>query len=466
MNDLIIIGGGPGGYVAAIRAAQLGRKVLLIEREHWGGTCLNRGCIPTKMFVHQADLLRSLSALDRLNISVDLSSIRFDLSRAVDRKNEQIEKMRQGIFALLQGNRIDCIKGDATLIEPGKIRVRSADSEDVFESKAIILATGSSNMPISVPGSTPDLFLDSSSLLDLREIPHQLTIIGGGVIGVEFASIFQAFRSEVTIIEAQDRLLPMLDSDLGKRLAVYLKKQGIKIHLSTRLTSVESLEGSTSLHLQTAKGEEILSAEKILVSVGRCPNIDSLGLEKLGVQMNGRFIAVDDNYETSVPGLYAIGDLLGRGMLAHLASEEGKVVAERLAGYDSKVSYHAIPGCVFSSPEIASVGLSEDQIKDQGMEYRSGRFLFAANGKAQTLGETDGFIKILVGSDDTILGVHIIGPHASDLILEGTVFVEKRMKRDEVLSIVHPHPTLGEVFAEALLDVRKESIHSVPVKRR
>ncbi|MDO5580635.1 MAG: dihydrolipoyl dehydrogenase [Planctomycetia bacterium] len=466
MYDIIIIGGGPGGYTAAIRAAQLEKKVLLIEREELGGTCLNCGCIPTKMLVHQADLLRSLSSLENANISIDADSIRFDLSGAIDRKNDQIEKMRQGILALLIGNRIEFLKGEASIKAEGKVRVRSPESDQILESKAIILATGSSNIPISVPGAAPDLFLDSTALLNLRDVPRQLTIIGGGVIGAEFASIYRTFGSEVTIIEAQDRLLPMLDSDLGKRIAVYFKKRGIKVHLSSRLVKAESVQGTASLYLETSKGETVLQAEKILISVGRRPNLEPLDLIIPAIKMNGRFLYVDENYKTTVPGLYAIGDLLGRGMLAHLAAEEGKVVVERLAGLRSKVSYHAIPSCVFSSPEIASVGLSEDQAKAKGIEYRTGRFLFAANGKAQTMGETDGFIKILAGPDDTILGVHIIGPHASDLILEGTVFVEKRMKLKDVLSIVHPHPTLGEVFAEALLDIRKESIHSIPAARR
>ena len=473
--DLTVIGGGPGGYVAAIRAAQLGMKTVLVERDSLGGTCLNRGCIPTKIYYHQAGLLRSVRSLDSFNITLDQNSVHFDFPGALARKNKMVSDLTAGIAGLLQSNGVTVVKGEAKITSPKTVTVlplsanpdASSSGEPVtLETKRILIATGSESTPLPVPGLDEKRVIDSTGALNLSEIPTRLVIIGGGVIGVEFASIFKSFGSDVTIIEAMDRILPPLDSEISKRMLVCLKKQGIGIRTGTFLQSVARSEsGILTLTLKDGKGESTLEADTVLVAVGRRARTDGLGLESLGVEMNRGFIVVNEKYESSVPGIWAVGDVAGRGMLAHLASEEGKVAVEIMTGLSAAVSYHAIPACVFSFPEIASVGQTTESAANNGTAVQVGKFLFASNGKARSMGEIDGFVKILADEKDIIIGVHIIGPHAADLILEGTVLVDRRVTVDEALSIIHPHPTLGEVLAEALLDLKHRAIHLAAKKR-
>ncbi len=470
-KDLIIIGGGPGGYTAAVRAAQLGLKTVVIEKKGSGGTCLHRGCIPTKIYYRQAELLRTLCRVNDFCVSIDQNSVRFDWPAAVTRKNKIVAQMRSGIESLLKANQVDLVFGSASVRAPGKVYVVPNDeTQEPFyiDAPKILLATGSENRPLDLPGIELSDVLDSSSILDLETIPRDLAIIGAGVIGIEFASIFTAFGSNVVLIEAADSVLPPFDRETSKRLTVYLKKQGVKIFTSSFLRKIEKEEGkSASVIVETKGKQERIFADKILIAVGRKPNTTGLGLEKLGIKMNGPFPDIDQNYETNIKGIYAVGDLAGRGMLAHLAAEEGKTAVERMIGGSEQIDYGAVPGCVFSFPEIAAVGMTQEQATEKNISVKIGKFLFAGNGKAQSMGETDGFVKVIAESErETILGVHIIGPHAADLILEGTVWVRNKMTVSEALASVHPHPTLGEALAEALLDVRQEAVHVLPKKFR
>ncbi len=460
MKDLIIIGGGPGGYVAAIRARQLGMSVVLIEKDTVGGVCLNRGCIPTKAYYRNALAMRDIKSSSEFNIQAD--NILFDMAGAKERKNKIVQSLTMGIEKLLQANGVERIKGEAALLDKTTVLVNG----ECIQGRNLLLATGS--VPASLPIAGIDLpgVLNSDQMLEIDQVPDKLVIIGGGVIGLEFACIFNSLGSQVSVFEYMPYLLNTFDNELGKRMLVFLKKQHISVNISA---SAEKIEADNDVLKITARGKKGLieaQADIILVAGGRKPYNEGLGLEKLGIDLDeSGFIKVDSSFSTNIEGIYAIGDVIGGYMLAHAASEEGMAAVENMAGQNTRVHYHAVPGCVFTIPEIASVGMSEEEARAQGIEYRTGKFQFAANGKALTMGESDGMVKVLADQDEVIIGVHIIGPHASDLITEGTMMVKNRMKVTEIPGTIHPHPTLSEAVMEAVLDVQGKAVHLAPSGR-
>ena len=456
MRDLVVIGGGPGGYVAAIRASQLGMKVSLVEKDALGGTCLNRGCIPTKAYFQNAMVLRTLSRLSEYSVSAD--NIGFELAGAKERKDKVVGTLVAGIQSLLKANQVEVIEGRATIPGPGRVLVGG----DEIVANRILIATGSVPAIPSIPGVDAPGVITSNELLELTELPLRLAIIGGGVIGIEFACIFNAFGTRVTVLEYQPEVLGTLDKEIAKRMSLFLKKQKIAVHTQTSVERIERKDGVLDVLAQGKQDGLTCAADLVLLATGRQPCTRGLGLEELGMACDRGFITVDDDYQTSIPGIYAIGDVIRGPMLAHVASEEGIVAVERMAGLGSAVNYDAVPSCVFSFPEIASVGLSQEEAVARGIQIKVGKSLFAANGKALAMGEAEGLVKVLVDAEDTIVGVHIIGPHASDLIQEASVVVQNRLKLEDVIATIHPHPTLGEVFVEAVKDAGGRAIHGMP----
>ena len=476
-KELVIIGGGPGGYVAAIRAAQLGVSVTVIEKDRVGGTCLNRGCIPTKAFYKNAEVYSLMKESDVFGIS--LNEAGFDMKKVLARKNDVVNQVCGGVEQLLKGNRIEVIKGSARFVGPKELEVTDGDGTvSLLEGERIIIATGSLSAPLPEPGMDSPRVITSDEALELDYVPKRMLIYGGGVIAVEFAGIFASFGTDVTMVKYRPRLIRSLDEEVSKRLSVYLRKKKIKVDIGVKIKEVIETEDGLKVMAETDNGPKEYECELLLGATGRIPNTKGLNLEAAGVAFGDKGITVDSGYQTSVPGVYAIGDVKGGQMLAHIASEEGKLCVENIfagniaqvtgqPGQSSQAShplnYDAIPSCVFSFPEVATVGMTEEQAMEQNPDYLVGKALFAANGKAVTLNEPDGFIKIVADqASHVILGVHIIGPHASDLIPEGTLAVQRRMTLEEIGEAVHPHPTLSEAFWEAVMDAKGAAIHGLP----
>jgi dihydrolipoamide dehydrogenase len=455
MKDLVVIGGGPGGYVAAIRASQLGMNVLLVEKDALGGTCLNRGCIPTKAYYQNASVLRTLARLRDFNAAAE--NITFDMAGAHNRKNQIVSGLVSGIEKLLEANRVEVVTGEAVIAGHGCVMVNGKE----MKAKRILIATGSCSAKPPIPGVELPGVITSDQMLELIAVPPRLAIIGGGVIGLEFACIFHSFGSQVTVFEFQPDILGNMDREIVKRMGVFLKKQKIKVLTGTEVQGIQETADGLSVTGKGNKGELSCTVDQVLIATGRRPCTQGIDLEKLGIACNNGFITVNENFETSVPGVYAIGDVIGGPMLAHLASAEGIAAVERMAGLKSFVDYEAVPSCIFTFPEIAAVGLTEEEMEDRGIDSKIGRFPFIANGKAAAMGERDGLVKVIADADHIIRGVHIVGPHASDLIQEAAVIVRNRMKLDDVIATIHPHPTLGEALYEAVLDAAGRAVHLV-----
>lgn len=460
MKDIIIIGGGPGGYVAAIRAAELGAKVCLIEKNNLGGTCLNYGCIPTKTIYRTAELLNNLSHMEQFGITV--SNYEIDVQKIQERKRSIIKTLVTGVESLLKGNNIEVIKGEASLINKNTIIVGTKDEEIKLEAKTIIIATGSLSEIPSITGVDNKKIITSTELLDFDHIPASLVVVGGGVIGMEFASIFNAMGSKVTVIVARDSILHDIDKDISKRYVAMAKKAGIEIFTQTKVMSFSG-EEEIIIECQGKKGEFEVKGDLVLLAKGRKPNYQGINVEKLGIEVYKKGIKVDDNYETSIKGVYAIGDVNGIALLAHAASHQGVLAVEHIL-LNKTCHKSVIPSCIFTFPEIAVVGITEEEAEEKGIIYKKNKFLFSANGKALALGEGEGLVKVISDENNMILGVHILGPHASDLILEGTIMVEKEMKVSEIKEIVHSHPTIGEALYEAVLGLNGEALHSLNKK--
>ncbi|HWQ76286.1 MAG TPA: dihydrolipoyl dehydrogenase, partial [Syntrophomonas sp.] len=410
MKDLLIVGGGPGGYVAAVRARQLGMEVTLFEQDKLGGTCLNRGCIPTKAYFKNAEVMRTLQHAGDYNLSC--GEIQFSLAQAKARKDAIVNKLVTGVVSLLQANGVEVIQGCAEIIDAATMRANGRE----YSGRKILVATGSEPAPLPIPGIDLPGVITSTELLEMEEAPPRLVIIGAGVVGLELACIFNAFGSQVTVLEAADHMLGSLDSELVKRMQVFLKRQGITVHTGCSVQEIQDRQDHLAVMAQDKKNAPLSAeAELVLAAAGRKAVTAGLNLDQLGIATEGGFIKVDANFESSVKGIYAIGDVIGGPMLAHVASEEGIAAVEKMCGVPGEVAYHAVPACIFTFPEIATVGLSEDQAKARGIAYKTGKFQFAANGKAMTMGETDGLVKVIADADDVIIGVHILGPHASDL---------------------------------------------------
>ncbi len=459
-QDLIVIGGGPGGYVAAIRAAQLGKSVTLVEKENAGGTCLNWGCIPTKALYREAELLEEIRGAGEFGITT--GEVGFDLAAVRARKAQIVARLTSGVKQLLKGNGVSYVSGEARFTGPDAIEVNG----ETLQAEAFLIATGSKTAVLPVPGITLPGVMDSREALEFAEIPQKLVVIGGGVIGVEMAGIYRAFGAEVSIVEFMPQILPMADGEAAKYCARQLRKRGIEMLTATKVTSIAGGPGAFTVTVEGEKGVQELACTHVLSCAGRVMNVDGLGLERAGVSYDRKGVKVDENYRTNVPGIYAIGDVTGRVMLAHVASDEGRVAVERMCGMDTSVDYELVPNCIFTFPEIAAVGKTEEALQKEGVAYASSKFAFAGNGKAQTLGETDGFVKILASEDmRKILGVHIIGPHASDLIHTAIMAMRAMLTVEEAARTMYAHPTLAESLMEATQGLLGEAIHMAPKRR-
>ena len=461
---IIVIGGGPGGYVAAIRAAQLGAEVTVIEKEHLGGTCLNVGCIPTKCLLHSAELVEDIRN-QGAEIGVKVSGLEVDFPQVIKHKNDISKKLTNGIAGLFKMNKVKKIDGEASFAAAKKLVVKKPDgSTEEMTADAIIVATGSVNSVLPIPGikENPNC-IDSTGALSLEALPKSMVVIGGGVIGLELACAYAAFGTKITVVEAMDHMLPMLDGDLTKIGVEHMKKMGMEFNLECPVQSVEPSPVGAKVVCKNKAGETVsFEAEKVLVAIGRRANTASLNLEAGKINNDRGRIIVNEKMETSVPGVYAIGDcVFGHAQLAHTASAMGEVAAENIMGIPAVYDEKTNPTCVYIEPEAASVGLTEEQCKAQGIEYKVGKFPMAANGKALILNGGEGLVKIIAGKKyGEVLGMHIIGPRATDLIAEGALAIGDEMTLDEIIATIHSHPTVTETMREAALQAEKRAIHT------
>ena len=462
--DVVVIGGGPGGYVCAIRAAQLGLKTACVEkRGALGGTCLNVGCIPSKALLNASEKYHeACHALG--TFGVKLGKVELDLDAMMTLKDKTVTDLTKGIEFLFKKNKVDYLKGTATLTGPGTLRVEAGDGGRDVEARSIVVATGSDHAVL--PGLAIDekRIVSSTGALALGEVPKHLVVVGGGYIGLEMGSVWQRLGAEVTVVEFLDRIVPGMDGEIAKTFQRILKKQGFAFRLSTKVTAAETGKTGVKLTLEPAKGgqPESLEADVVLVAVGRRPYTEGLGLDRAGVAQDdaGR-IKVDAHFQTNIAGIYAIGDVIAGPMLAHKAEEEGVAVAEILAGQAGHVNYDTVPGVVYTWPEVAAVGKTEEQLKDAGVEYRIGKFPFSANSRARANAFTEGFVKILADAKtDRVLGAHIIGPEAGDLVHEIVVLMEFGGSAEDLARSFHAHPTLNEAVKEAALAVAGRAIHA------
>ncbi len=457
--DVVVVGGGPGGYVAAIRAAQLGGKVALIEAAELGGTCTNWGCIPTKALLRSVECL--VEARRAKDFGVSLGSIDFNLEVMVKRKDEVVSRLRNGIRYLLDSHGVTLIEGRGRLSGPNRVTVsRVGGSKIEVEGKAIILATGSKTRILPIPGlSDIDVMTNEHEALSPKKIPESLLTIGGGPEGVEFATIYSNLGSKVVLVEMLGSLLPLEDEEIGIRLERILSANGVLVYTKSVVKEVSKKDGYVEATISTDGVESKISVERVLLAAGHVPNLDNLGLEEAGVAYTKKGITVNERMETSVKGVYAIGDVVSVS-LAHVASEQGVIAAENAMGLNSTYDSKVVPRCIYTIPEVAAVGLTTQQAREQKINFITGKFPFTASGRALTLGETEGVIKILAEKESKrIIGVHIIGPRASDLIPEATLAMKMGATISDIAKTIHPHPTLSEAFKEAALDALGDAIH-------
>jgi len=463
--DLIVIGSGPGGYVCAIRAAQLGLKTAIVEKwPTYGGTCLNIGCIPSKALLHASEMFEE-AGHGFAALGIEVAAPKLNLPAMMKHKQETVDANVKGVEFLLKKNKVDGIKGHGRIVSPGKVEVTADDgSKTVLEAKSIVIATGSD--VASPPGVAiaydEKVIVSSTGALDLEAVPAKLVVIGGGVIGLELGSVWRRLGSAVTVVEFLDRILPGMDDEVAKQFLRIQQKQGVAFKLSSKVTAVERAGEGAKVTFEPVAGgaAETIEADVVLVATGRRPYTDGLGLAEIGVALERGRVVIDEHFATNVPGVYAIGDVVRGPMLAHKAEDEGMAVAELLAGQKPHVNYDCIPGVVYTWPEVAAIGKTEEELKAAGIAYRTGKFPFTANGRARANRATEGFVKILAdATTDRVLGAHIIGAGAGDLIHEVGVLMEFGGSSEDLARTCHAHPTMSEAVKEAALAVDKRAIH-------
>jgi dihydrolipoamide dehydrogenase len=461
--DVIVIGAGPGGYVCAIRAAQLGMKVGVVEkRDALGGTCLNIGCIPSKALLHASEMFAEAAhGFEALGVNVEP---KLDLPRMMKHKDETVAANVNGVAFLFKKNKIDWLKGEGRIAAPGRVTVKGADgTEATHEAKHIVIAAGSD--VARLPGVEIDekVVVSSTGAIALPSVPKKLVVVGAGVIGLELGSVWRRLGAEVTVVEFLDRILPGMDGEVAKSFQRILEKQGFKLHLGHKVARVEKAGSGATVHIEPAAGGDAksLQADVVLVAIGRRPYTAGLGLEAAGVKTERGQVVIDDHFATNVPGIYAIGDVVRGPMLAHKAEDEGVALAEILAGQKGHVNYDVIPGVVYTSPEVAVVGKSEEDLKAAGVAYNVGKFPFLANGRARAMRQTEGFVKVIADAKtDRVLGVHIVGFGAGEMIHEAAVLMEFGGSAEDLARTCHAHPTMSEAIKEAAMAVAKRAIHA------
>ena len=461
--DLIVIGAGPGGYVAAIRAAQLGLRTACIDKRGvWGGTCLNVGCIPSKALLHSSEKFEEAQH-HLAEHGVKVGKVELDLKALMARKDKVVDDLTKGIGFLFKKNKVTGIAGTAKIVKPGEVEVASGKKTDTYTADNILIATGSEVAPLPGVEIDEDRIVSSTGALSLAKVPKHLVVVGGGYIGLEMGSVWRRLGAKVTVVEFLDAIVPNMDAEVGKALHKTLEKQGMAFKLGTKVTGAKTTKTQVTLSVEPAKGgdAEDIKCDVVLVSIGRRAFTGGLGLDEIGVERDDRgVIRVDDSFKTTVDGIYAIGDAIPGAMLAHKAEEEGIACVERLAGQATHINYDAIPSVVYTWPEAASVGRTEEQLKKDGVSYNKGSFPFLANSRARANGETEGFVKILADSEtDEVLGVHIIGPDAGTMIAELALAMEFGASSEDIARTCHAHPTLNEAVKEAALAVEGAPIH-------
>ena len=458
-HDLVVLGGGPGGYVAAIRAAQLGLNVACIDENlQFGGTCLRVGCIPSKALLESSHLYHQ-AAHGLAEHGIEVTGAKIDLPAMLKRKDEVVNTLTGGINMLLKRNKVTAYVGRGQLSGPGKLVVKSEDGEQEISAKNIIIATGSKPAMMKGVEFDGDLIGDSTTALSYPAVPKSMIVIGGGYIGLELGSVWSRLGADVTVLEAMDRVLPGLDEEIGRLAHRTFEKQGLKFVTGAWVESATVENGECVVKI---KGQEPLTAERVLLCTGRVPNTDSIGLETVGIETDARgTIQIDENFTTSAAGVYAIGDCVPGAMLAHKASEEGIACVEKIVNGTGQIHYDAIPAIVYTHPEIAMVGKTEQQLKEEGTEYRKGMCPYGANGRARAIGDAEGRVKILADAEtDRLLGVHIIGAHAGDLIAEAAVAMTFKASSEDLARCSHAHPTLSEILMEAAMAVEGRAVHT------
>lgn len=458
--DVIVVGSGPGGYVAAIRCAQLGLNTACIEKEKTlGGTCLNVGCIPSKALLQSTEYCAWIKSESKLH-GLTIQGFSIDLQQMMQRKNHVVDSLVNGISALFKKYNIEKIEGSARFLSPNSISIKKNNQEEIVEATQFIIATGSEPIPLPFLPFNEKNVVSSTGALSLEKIPRKMVVIGGGVIGVELASVYNRLGSEVTIVEMLDRICPAMDDAVSKALLQILKKQGLTFHLSTKVAKAEAKNSEIILALESGKESTSLEADVVLVAIGRRPYTNGLGLQEIGITSTKGFINVDGNFRTSQPNIYAIGDVIEGPMLAHRASDEGVAAAEIIAGKPAHVNYMAIPNVIYTHPEVAALGLTEKEAKDKGLDLVIGTCAFKAVPRARCAGDTDGFVKVIgLKNSGVLIGMHIIGPHASEMIGEGMIAIESRMTLEAIARAPHAHPTFSEAIKEACGQAFGTAIH-------
>ena len=464
--DLVVIGGGPGGYVAAIRAAQLGLKTAIVEKYGTlGGTCLNVGCIPSKALLQSSHHFE-VANHEFAHHGIKTTGLTLDLKTMMGRKDKVVQELTQGIEFLIKKNKIDYVVGEGKIAAPGEVAVKPAKKggkKKVLKTENTIIATGSDVTPLAGVTIDEKRIVSSTGALELKKVPQTLVVVGAGVIGLELGSVWGRLGAKVTVVEFLDHILSGMDGEVSKQMQRILAKQGMEFKLSSKVTAAKASKAGVTLSIEPVSGgkKEALKADVVLVAIGRRPYIEGLGLDKAGVEMDDHgFIKVDEDFQTNVEGIFAIGDVIGGAMLAHKAEDEGVVAVEIIAGQSGHIDYDAIPGVVYTWPEVANLGKTEEQLKEAGIDYRVGKFPFTANSRARCNADADGFVKILAdATTDAVLGCHIIGPEAGDLIQEVAVAIELSASAEDIARISHGHPGLSEAVKEAALAVDGRAVH-------